>query len=93
MPGRRLLALADDLDDFVTNRRQVDTHAFEGPRGDAFALVEQPQKDVLGADVVVIEEPGFFLGQHHDPSGSVGEAFKHSTLLNLAYAILPSAAD
>ena len=45
--------------------------------GDAFALVDQTEQDVLGADVVVVEQARFFLGQHHDPPGPVGEAFEH----------------
>ena len=58
----------------------VDAHAFEGASGDAFALVEQSEKDVLGADVAVVEEPRFFLGQDHDPAGSIGEALKQLLL-------------
>jgi hypothetical protein len=39
--------------------------------------VDQAQEDVLGADVVVVEHPGFFLRQDDHPSGSVGEPFEH----------------
>jgi hypothetical protein len=41
------------------------------------ALVDQPEQEVLGADVVVVEEPGLLLGQDHDPPGPVGAALKH----------------
>ena len=40
-------------------------------------LVNEAKKDVLGSDVVVIEESGLLLSQHDHPSGSVSEAFKH----------------
>jgi hypothetical protein len=39
--------------------------------------VNEAKKDVLGSDVVVIEESGLLLSQHDHPSGSVSEAFKH----------------
>jgi hypothetical protein len=32
---------------------------------------------VLGADVVVVEHLGLFLGQNDDATGSVGESLKH----------------
>jgi hypothetical protein len=43
--------------------------------------VDQAQEDVLGADVVVVEHPGLFLGQDDHPAGSVGEPFEHLLLL------------
>ena len=49
----------------------------EGPRGQALGLGEQAEQDVLGADVVVAERPGFLLGLDHDPAGLVGEPFEH----------------
>ena len=45
--------------------------------GDAFALVDEAEQDVLGADVAVVQQPRFFLGEHHDPPGPVSEAFEH----------------
>jgi hypothetical protein len=38
--------------------------------------VDQPEQDVLGPDVVVIQETRFLLGEDHDPSSSVGEALE-----------------
>jgi hypothetical protein len=32
---------------------------------------------VLGADVVVVEQAGLFLGQDDHPAGPVGESFEH----------------
>ena len=76
MTGGSLGALADDLDHLVADGLKVDAHSFEGAGGDSFAFVQQSEEDVLGADVAVVEEPRFLLGQHHDPAGSIGEALK-----------------
>jgi hypothetical protein len=48
---------------------------------DALALVDQPEQDVLGADVVVVEHPGLFLGQDDNATGAVGETLEHLSLL------------
>ena len=80
VPGRRRAALADDLLDLAAHGLERDAERLEGLGGDAFALVDQPEQDVLGADVVVVEEPSFLLGQHDDPSGSVGEPFEQVSL-------------
>jgi len=40
-------------------------------------LVNEPQQDVLGADVVVAQETGFLLGQDHHPPSSIGESLEH----------------
>src|SRR5690606_28850994 len=80
VPGRRLLTLTDDLDDLVTNRCQVDVQRLEGVRGDAFTLVEKPEQDVLGADVIVVQVAGLFLSEDHHSASSVCEALKHSQI-------------
>jgi hypothetical protein len=70
-------ALPDDLHDLLPDRVQADLQRAEGPRGQALGLAEQAEQDVLGADVVVAERPGFLLGLDHDPAGLVGEPFEH----------------
>jgi hypothetical protein len=39
----------------------------------------------------VVEQPRLFLGQNHDPAGTICEPLKHLRLLTQAYATLPSA--
>jgi hypothetical protein len=39
--------------------------------------VNQTEQDVLGADVVVVEHLGLFLGQNNDAASSVGKSLKH----------------
>ena len=68
VPGGRRAALADDLLDLLADGLEADAERLERLGGDTLTLVDEPEEDVLGADVVVVEEPGFFLGQHHDPS-------------------------
>jgi hypothetical protein len=41
--------------------------------------VNEAEQDVLGADVVVVEEPCLFLGQDDDPAGTVGKTFEQES--------------
>lgn len=77
MTGRGLLALADDLFDLLADRLKRDPEALQGLSGDTLTLVDQTQEDVLGADVVVVEHPGFFLSQDDNPPRAVGEPLEH----------------
>ena len=47
-------------------------------RGDTLTLADQTEEDVLGPDVVVIEQARFLLGEDNDPSRSVGEALEQN---------------
>ena len=76
--GGRLLALADDLHHLFTDRGEVDVEALQRLGGDALPFVQEAEEDVLGADVIVVEQTRFFLGQYDDPAGTVCEALKHS---------------
>ena len=78
--GRRLLTLADDLLDLAADAFERDAQRLQRLGGYAFTLVNKSQQDVLGADVVVVEHPGFFLSQDDDPAGAVGESLKHRWL-------------
>ena len=70
------------------NALHLFAHGIQGnPEGlkstgtDALALVNQPEQQMLGADVIVVEHACFFLGKHHNAPSSVGKAFKHCALL------------
>ena len=69
--------MADDLLDLGADGLERDAERLERLGGDALALVDQPEQDVLGADVVVVEQARFFLRQDDDSAGSVGEALEH----------------
>ncbi len=77
VPGRRVLAAADDLLDGLPDRNQADPHRLERPGRDALALMDQAEQDVLGADVVVVQQPGFFLRKDHDAPRPVGKSLEH----------------
>jgi hypothetical protein len=55
MTRRRRAALTDDLFDLAAYRLERDTKGLERLGRDPFALMDQPEQDVLGADVVVVE--------------------------------------
>ena len=90
VPARRLLALADDLFDLLAHGVEGDPERLERLRGDSFALVDQTEQDVLGADVVVVEHPGLFLGQDDDATRTVGEPLEHcgNSLPRNAYVLV-----
>ena len=54
LPGRALVA-GQQLDDLLADTRQVGAELDEHLGGDAFALPDEAEQDVLGADVVVAE--------------------------------------
>src|SRR4029078_4615142 len=81
VPGRRLLALADDLLDLGPDGLQRDAERLQGLGRDAFTLVDEAEQDVLGADVVVVEHPGLFLGQDDNSPRAVGEPLEHVSAL------------
>ena len=78
--GRRLLALADDLLDLAAHAFEGDAQRLQRLGRYALALVDQAEQDVLGADVVVVEHPGLFLGQDDDAPCAVGESLEHRWL-------------
>ena len=76
-PAGFLLALADDPPDLLADRLQADPQRLQRLGGDALALADQAEQDVLGADVVVAEHPGLFLSQDRNPPRPVGEPLEH----------------
>ena len=80
--GRLLLALADDVLDLLADRVERDAERLQRLGGDALALVDETEQDVLGADVVVVEHLGLFLGQDDDATCTVGESFEHDVSLS-----------
>jgi hypothetical protein len=76
VPGRSLTAVADDFLDLRADSFQRDAERLEGLRGNSLTLMNQAEQDVLGPDVVVVQEPRFLLGEDDDPAGTVGEALE-----------------
>jgi hypothetical protein len=78
---RRLLALADDLLDLLADRLQADAKRLERLGRHTLALMDEAEQDVLGANVVVVEHPGFFLRQDDNPPRPVGKPLEHVVAL------------
>src|SRR5581483_8430373 len=77
LSGGDLLAGADDADDLSADALHRDVEGLEHASGEPFLLAEETKQDVLGADVVVLEDPSLFLGQDDHLTGSFGEALEH----------------
>ena len=78
MPRRRLLALADNRLHLLAYRGQADPQRLQSPGRHALALMDQTQQEMLSADVIVVQHPGFFLRQNHDPTCPVGKPLEHA---------------
>src|SRR5262249_25673710 len=55
-----------------------DVERVEDACGQALLLAQKPEKDVLGADVVVLQGPGFVLGEDDHLAGPFSESFEHT---------------
>ena len=86
VPAGGGLALADDLDDLAAHRVQGDVHRLQRLGGHSLSLVDEAEKEVLSADVVVVERPSLVLGQDDDAAGAVGKAFEHRWFFSSARA-------
>ena len=67
-PGRR--ALGQDADDLVADLVQVHAQRLEDAGGDALALADEAEEQVLRADVVVAEAAGLVDGELDDALGA-----------------------
>src|SRR2546421_1404728 len=56
---------------------EAQAEALQHRGGDAFAVADQAEKDVLRAHEIVAEAAGLLTCQDDDPSRSFGESFKH----------------
>ena len=69
----RPIAAADDELDRGPDLGQLDVHVLEDARGDALALTDEAEEQVLRADVVVVEPLRFVLSEGQDFAGSIRE--------------------
>ena len=72
-PGRRA-RLRQDADDLVAHLVEVDAERLEDAGGDALALADEAEEQVLGADVVVAEAAGLVDGELDDALGARASA-------------------
>ena len=57
VPGGGLLALADDVAHLLAHGIEGTPEGFERLGADSLVLVDQTEQDVLGADVIVVQQP------------------------------------
>jgi hypothetical protein len=69
--------VTDDLLDLGAHGLERDAERLERFGGDTLTFVDQAEQDVLGPDVVVVEQARLFLRQHDHSASSIGEAFEH----------------
>jgi hypothetical protein len=77
LPGGDLLARADDAHHLGANTLHGDVEALEDASGETLLLAQQPEENVLRADVVVLERPRFLLRENDDLPGAFGESLEH----------------
>jgi hypothetical protein len=68
---------ADDRPDLFAGALKRHPEALEDAEREPVGLAEEPEQNVLGADVVVLQPPGFFLGKDDGVPGAVSESLKH----------------
>jgi hypothetical protein len=79
----------EQLDDGLAHLVELGPELLEHLGGHTLALMDEAEQDVLRADVVVVEQPGLFLGQDHHPSGSIGEPLEQGSQSPDAATALP----
>ncbi len=76
LAGRDLVALTDDPRHLGANLLDSDVERLEHARGEAFLFAQQPEQDVLRADVVVLQGTRLVLGEYHHLTSPFGKSFE-----------------
>ena len=76
LAGGDLVALSDDARDLCAHFLHRDVERLEDASCEALLLAEQPQQDVLRADVVVLQGPRLVLRENHDLPCPFSESFE-----------------
>ena len=87
LAGRDFVALADDAGHLGTHLFDRDLKGIKDARGETFLFAQQPEQDVLGADVVVLERAGLVLCEDYDLARSLCKTLKHKALRTLPEAL------
>jgi hypothetical protein len=79
VPARRArrVAAADDPLDLGPSGAELHPEGVQDLARNPRLLGDEAEQEVLGADVVVAEQPGFFLRQHDDPAGAGSVTLEH----------------
>ena len=78
---RRRGTVTNNLLYLSANSLQRNVKGFESLGGNALTLANEPEQQVLSANVIVVQGLGLILGQDDDPTGPIGEPFEHELSL------------
>jgi len=78
---RQFVALADDTRDLDTDFLDRDAEGLEHSSGEPLLLSKQPEQQMLGPDVVVLQRARFVLREDDYLPGALREALEHTTTL------------
>jgi hypothetical protein len=81
LTGRDLLTGADDAHDLCAHALDGDVQALEDAGRQALLLTQQPEQDVLGADVVVLERARLLLRENDHLPGAFCKSLEHASFL------------
>ena len=84
LTGGHFLAGPDDADHLGAHALDGDVEGLEYARSKSLLLAQEAKEDVLGTDVVVLENAGLLLGEDDHLPGPFGEALKHAVLSYLS---------
>ena len=77
LAGGDLLTGADDPHHLGADPLDGDVERLQDARGEPLLLAQQPEQDVLGADVVVLQRPGLLLGEDDHLTCAFCESLEH----------------
>ena len=75
--GHHVGTALDELLHLEADLAKIDVEVLENVGADTGAFLDQAEKNVLGADVFVVESLGLLVGQGHDFASPICEAFEH----------------
>src|SRR5207247_2128468 len=91
LTDHRAIAAADDELDRRAHLGQLDVHVLEDARRHTLALPDEPEQQVLSADVVVVEPLSLILSQCQDLSRAIRELVEsvHRVRTSVLYCSAP----
>src|SRR5207244_8918480 len=90
LAGCHLVALADDAGHLGAHLLDGDVERLEDAGRETLLLAQEAEKDVLGADVVVLQCARFVLGEDDDLASPFCESLEHAPSTLLSYLIPPA---
>jgi hypothetical protein len=77
LPRGELLTSADDARDLGADALDRDAQRLKHPTGEPLLFAQQPEQDVLGADVVVLQDSRLLLGEDDHLASALCKSLEH----------------